>query len=324
MLDRVTGMQVFTRAARLGSLSAAARALGMSPTMATKHVASIEQHLGVKLLHRTTRQLRLTEAGERYLEAAEQIIVLMERAETAAAADRAEVQGTLRLTASVSFGVREIAPLLPDFARLYPKVTVDLGLNDRIVDLVEEGWDFAIRIGPMADSTMIAKRLADCGRAVCAAPAYLAERGTPRRVAELKDHNCLGYTLSQSIGPTRWSFGTDGSVTVPVSGNFRSNNAVTLVHAAVAGQGVVHLPTFMVGPEIRAGELVLITLDHPTMKLPVFAVYPSDRRPPAKLRSILDFLQHRLGPVLRWDRFIENLPKSLHKDQLEADISSGG
>jgi DNA-binding transcriptional LysR family regulator len=206
--------------------------------------------------------------------------------------------------------VRELAPLLPDFARLYPKLTVDLGLNDRMVDLVEEGWDFAVRFGPLADSTLIVTTLAQCGRAVCAAPSYLAERGTPRRIADLRDHNCLGYTLSQSIGPTQWSFGSTGTVTAPITGNFRSNNAATLVAAAVAGQGVVYLPTFSVGPEIRAGKLVLVTLDHPTVKVPVNAVYLSDHRPPAKVRAILDFLRKRIGPVLQWDRFIEGLPKT--------------
>src|SRR6266545_2164586 len=192
MLDRVTGMQVFARVAALGGLSAAARALGMSQTMATKHIAAIEERLGVKLLHRTTRRLTLTEAGRRYLDAAERILAEVEEAEAAASADRVEARGTLRVNAPVSFGMREIAPLLPDFARSYPSVTVEIGLNDRVVDLIEEGWDLAVRIGTLADSTMIAKRLAPCRTVLCAAPAYLAERGAPRTVADLKNHNCLG------------------------------------------------------------------------------------------------------------------------------------
>ena len=151
MLDRVTGMQVFARVAALSSLSAAARALGMSQTMATKHIAATEERLGVKLLHRTTRRLTLTEAGRRYLDAVERILVEVEEAEAAASADRVEVRGTLRINVPVSFGVREIAPLVAEFTRSYPSVTIDLGLNDRVVDLIEEGWDMAVRIGRLAE-----------------------------------------------------------------------------------------------------------------------------------------------------------------------------
>jgi DNA-binding transcriptional LysR family regulator len=306
MLDRFTGMRVFARVAALGSLSAAARALGMSQTMATKHIAAIEGRLGVKLVHRTTRRLTLTEAGRRYLDAAERILAEMEEAEAAALADRVEVRGTLRINVPVSFGIREIAPLLPEFARAFPSVTVDLGLNDRVVDLIEEGWDVAVRIGRLAESTMIARKLAPCRTALCAAPAYLAERGRPRRVADLKDHNCLGYTLSQTVGSDRWSFGTDGAVTVPVSGNLRANNGDALVAAAVAGQGLIYQPTFLIGAEFRAGHLVSVALDHPTVEFGgVFAVYPSDRRPPAKVRVFIDFLAQRFGSAPPWDQPFE-------------------
>ena len=302
MLDRVTGMQVFTRVAALGSLSAAARALGMSQTMATKHLAAVEERLGVKLLHRTTRRLTLTEAGRHYLDAAERILAELEDAEAAVSAERLEARGTLRANVPVSFGIREIAPLLPEFTRSYPSVTVDLGLNDRVVDLIEEGWDMAVRIGRVAESTMIVRKLAPCRAALCAAPAYLAERGTPRRVSDLKDHNCLGYTLSRALGSDRWSFGIDGAVTMPVSGNLRVNNGDALVAAAIAGQGLIYQPTFLVNGEIRAGRLVSVTLDHPAIEVAgVFALYPADRRPPAKVRTFIDFLARRFGSVPPWD-----------------------
>jgi len=302
MLDRVTGMQVFTRVAALGSLSAAARALGMSQTMATKHVAAVEERLGVKLLHRTTRRLTLTEAGRHYLDAAQRVLAELEDAEAAVSAERLEARGTLRVNVPVSFGIREIAPLLPEFARSHPSVTVDLGLNDRVVDLIEEGWDMAVRIGRVAESTMIVRKLAPCRTALCAAPAYLAERGTPRRVSDLKDHNCLGYTLSRALGSDRWSFGIDGAVTVPVSGNLRVNNGDALVAAAIAGQGLIYQPTFLVNGEIRAGRLVSVTLDHPAIEVAgVFALYPADRRPPAKVRTFIDFLAQRFGSVPPWD-----------------------
>lgn len=303
MLDRVTGMQVFARVATLGSLSAAARSLGMSPTMATKHIAAIEERLGVKILHRTTRRLTLTEAGRRYLDTAERILVDVQEAEAAASADRMEVRGTLRLNVPVSFGVREIAPLLPSFAESHPSLVVELGLNDRAVDLIEEGWDLAIRIGRLSGSTMIARRLAPCRTVVCASPVYLKRNGTPNFVAELPNHNCLGYTLSEIVGADRWSFGAEGTVTVPVSGTLRANNGDALVAAALAGQGLIYQPTFLVRAELQSGELVPVPLDHPTIELPgVFAAFPSDRRPPAKVRAFIDFLVQCFGSIPPWDR----------------------
>jgi len=302
MLDRLTGMQVFASVAALGSLSAAARALGMSQSMATKHMAALEARLGVKLLHRTTRRLTLTEAGRAYLDAAERILSEVEEADAKAAAGAAEVRGALRLNVPVSFGIREIAPLIPEFLRNHPALTIDLGLNDRQVDLIEEGWDLAVRIGDMADSSMIARRLAPCHTVVCAAPRYLSERGTPRTVADLARHNCLGYTLSRTVGPDRWLFG-DRKTSVPVSGSLKANNGDALAAAAVAGEGIVYTPTFLVAREIAAGLLVPIELDHQPIALGgVFAVYPADRRPPAKVRAFIDFLVKRFGPVPEWDR----------------------
>ena len=303
MLDRITAMQIFARVAALGSLSGAARALGISQTMATKHMAALEDRLGVKLLHRTTRRSTLTEAGRRYLESVERILADIDDAEATAAAERVEVKGTLRVNAPVSFGVREVAPLMADFARLYPALTVDLGLNDRVVDLVEEGWDVAVRIGRLHDQTMIARKLAPCRILVAGSPGYLAERGTPRTVADLSSHNCLGYTLSTVLGPQRWVFGSDEKVTVPIRGNLQASNGDALVAAAVAGQGLIYEPTFLLGDEIRAGKLVPLSLDHPPIELAgVFAAYPSNRRPPAKVRAFIDFLATRFGSVPRWDR----------------------
>ena len=306
MLDRVTGMQVFARAATLGSLSAAARALGMSQTMATKHLDAIEQRLGVKLLHRTTRRMTLTEAGRRYLESTERILAEIAEADATAAAVRLEARGVLRLNAPISFGVREIAPLLPEFCARHPGLEIDLGLNDRYVDLLEEGWDMAIRIGRLAESTLVARKLADSDAVVCAAPAYLAARGTPRTVADLKDHDCLGYTLSRAVGHRRWSFGAAGEITVEIAGAMIANNGEALVAAAVAGMGIVYQPVFLVADELRAGGLIALTLDHQPVEIGgVHSVYPSERRPPAKVRLFIDFLVERIDPrrFRRGDRF---------------------
>lgn len=303
MLDRLTGLEVFTKVAVAGSLSAAARAMGMSQTMVTKHIAALETRLGVKLFHRTTRRLSITEAGRNYLESSGRILSEIEAADAAVAADRVEPRGLLRINAPVSFGARQIAPLLAEFAERHPLVTVELGLNDRLVDLAEEGWDLAIRIGNLSDSSLIARRIAPCRIVVCAAPSYLEARGRPLTVASLADHNCLGYTLSQRYPVDRWVFGAKAEVSVQVSGNLRANNGDALRAAAIAGQGLIHQPTFIVADDIRAGTLVALALDQPNVELAgIYAVFLPDRHPAAKVRAFIDFIATRFAPEPPWDR----------------------
>jgi DNA-binding transcriptional LysR family regulator len=270
--------------------------------MVTKHLAALEARLGAKLFHRTTRRLSITDAGRSYLESCERILAEIESAEAALAAHRIEPRGLLRLNVPLVFGVRQIAPRLAEFARAYPQVTVELGLNDRHVDLAEEGWDLAIRIGNLRDSSLVARKLAPCRMALCASPAYLAARGTPRTAADLAKHNCLGYTLAQA-GADRWMMGKHSEVSVPISGNLRANNGDALLAAAIAGQGIVQQPTFIVADALRAGELVKITLDHPpTERLGVYAIYLPDRHPPAKVRAFIEFMARQFAPEPPWDR----------------------
>jgi DNA-binding transcriptional LysR family regulator len=305
VLDRLTGLEVFAKVAASGSFSAAGRALGMSQTMVTKHIAALEGRLGVKLFHRSTRKLSITDAGRSYLESSERILAEMEAADGAVAADRVEPKGLLRLSVPVSLGARQIAPLMPEFAQRFPQVAVELGLNDRLVDLAEEGWDLAVRIGSLADSSLIARRIAPCRTVLCAALAYLKARGTPRTVASLVDHNCLGYTLSRLAGADRWAFGAPGDVTVPIAGNLRANNGDALLAAAMAGQGIIYQPSFVVSEALRAGTLVAITLDQPTIEFGgIYAVYLPDRHPAAKLRAFIDFIATRFAPEPPWDRDI--------------------
>ena len=295
MLDRVTGMQVFARVAALGSFSAAGRALGLSQTGVTKHVAALEARLGTRLLHRTTRRLTLTETGRSYLEACERILAEIAEAEALVGAEGVEAHGTLRLNVPLSFGVREIAPALAAFSAAHPALTIELGLNDRRVDLIEEGWDLAVRIGSLADSGLIARRLASSRLVVCAAPAYLDRHGTPRRPEELKGHNCLGYTLSDASG---WRFGDQA---YPVSGTLRAPNGAALVAAAVAGLGLVYQPTFLVAEARRAGTLVALDLGAPCPTLPIHALMPPGRRP-AKTRAFVDYLAERFAGEPAWER----------------------
>lgn len=290
MLDRITGMGVFVRAAGVGSLSGAARQLDMSPAMATKHVDALESRLGVKLFHRTTRGLTLTEAGRDYLDACQRILPEIAEAEAAAASQRVEPTGLLRMNVPVSFGTRFVAPLMPEFSRRHPGVRVELGLSDSLLDLIAGHWDLGIRIGRLADSALQARRLGDSDMLVCAAPSYLDRRGVPRRVDELVQHNCLSYTLS-SAQSREWAFGRDGSLRVPVSGDLMANNGDALLAAAIGGQGVIYQPRFIVGDAVAQGDLVALELDHPPLALGgIHVLYPPDRRPPAKVRVMVDYL----------------------------------
>lgn len=301
MLDRVTGMRVFARAASVGSLSAAARALGMSPAMATKHVDALESRLGVKLFHRSTRRLTLTDAGNSYLDACLRILPEIDEAEASVASQRIEATGLLRMNVPLSFGKRFIAPLMPEFARRHPAVKVELGLTDSQVDLVDGRWDLAVRIGRLADSPLQARRLADCPLMVCASPGYLASHGVPLRVSELSQHNCLGYSLSTLLNGRQWVFGANGEIQVPIDGNLVANNGAALVAAAVGGQGLIYQPLFIVADALERGELVVVQLDHPPLALGgIHVVYPPDRRPPAKVRAMIDYLIDAFAGELPW------------------------
>jgi len=291
MLDRFTSMRVFTQAAALGSLSAAGRALNMSPAMATKHMDALEARLGGKLMHRTTRRLTLTDVGSDYLDTCRRILQTLDEADSEVAAQGVEAVGRLRMNVPLSFGARFVAPLLPAFSQRYPRVEVELGLSDAQHDLIEEGWDLAIRIGHLADSSLRARRLGDCPMRVCAAPAYLQRHGTPRSITELSAHNCLSYTLSPSQRTGTWSFGREGDIRVPVQGNLQASNGDALLAAAIGGQGVIYQPDFIVSQALARGELVALQLDQPRFDLGgLYVLFPPDRRPPAKVRAMIDYL----------------------------------
>jgi len=303
VLDRFKSLEVFAKVAAAGSLSAAGRAMGLSQTMVTKHIAALETRLGTKLFHRSTRRLSITEAGRNYLESAERILAELEAADGAVAADRYEPRGLLRLSAPVSFGTRQIAPLLTEFARRYPGLKVELGLNDRQVDLAEEGWDLAVRIGHLSDSNLIARRIAPCRLMLAAAPAYIEAHGRPRVAADLASHNCLGYTLSRFAVAGYWAFGAKRETKIDVAGNLCANNGDALRAAAVAGQGIIYEPTFVVADDLKAGTLVAITLEEPAMELGgIYAVYLPERNLAAKVRVFIDFLLERFAPIPPWDR----------------------
>lgn len=301
MLDRVTGMQVFARAAKAGSLSGAARQLGLSAAMATKHLDSLERRLGVRLFQRSTRKLTLTEPGRQYLQAVSRLLPELEEAEAMIASQRIEATGTLRLNAPMGFGVRHLAPLVAAFAQKHPNVAVDLGLNDRYVDLVDEGWDLAIRVGRLKDSRLVARKLADSTTLICAAPSYWSRHGRPSRVQQLGDHNCLSFTVPSIAGPDEWRFGRDQDVRVAVKGSLRTSNGDALMAAALAGLGVIYATDFTVAEAIRRGDLERVALDVPTADLGgIHILHALDHSPPAKARAMIDFLVSAFAPEPPW------------------------
>ena len=295
MTDRLTAIEVFVGAVRRGSLSAVARHMGMSPTMAARHLDDLEARLGTSLLTRSTRRLSLTGAGEAYLDRAERLLGDLSEADAEAAADTASVEGNLRLSAPAVFGALHLPGLLAEFKRLHPGIRVELGLDDRVVDLLEERWDMAIRIGQLSDSSLRARRLAPVRTVVCAAPAYLAARGTPRRIVDLADHDCLGYTLSPRFRVDEWAFGRDGQHRVRVSGSLTANNGQVLAGAAIAGHGLLYGPRFIVADALADGRLVILRLDEDEVDIgAIHAVTHPTRRPAARVRAFVEFLIVRL------------------------------
>ncbi len=302
MLDRITGMQVFSRSARVGSISGAARQLGLSPAMATKHLDALETRLGVRLFQRSTRKLSLTEAGQQYLQVVNRLLPELEEVENLLASQRVDARGVLRLNAPLSFGNRYIAPLIMDFSHRHPNVTVELGLNDRIVDLIDEGWDLTIRIGPLKDNRLVSRKLADCPMAVCAAPAYWRRYGRPERVAELGRHNCLGSTISAAAHTDEWFFGAKRDIKIEIKGNLWANNGDALLAAAVAGLGVIYEPAFIVAGAIARGELEPVMLDAEPADLGgIHLVYSTRNAFPAKTRVMINFLVDAFQPSPPWD-----------------------
>lgn len=303
MLDRITGMQVFSRASAAGSLSAAARQLGLSPAMATKHIDALEKRLGARLFHRSTRSLVLTEAGQQYLELCVRLLPELDETEAMIVSQRVEATGRLRLNAPLSFGVRYVAPLIPAFCKKHPEVTVDLGLNDRVVDLMEEGWDLTIRVGHLKDSRLVSRQLTESAMIVCASPHYFRQHGRPKFWSDLANHNCLSVSFSAISRPEEWRYGRHADKHIAIKGSLRANNGDALVAAATAGLGILYEPEFIVADAISRGDLESITLDAPTADLGgIHLVRSSDRNPPAKVRVMTDFLIDAFSPTPPWHR----------------------
>jgi DNA-binding transcriptional LysR family regulator len=279
----------FLAVVRAGSFVGAAEAVGLSKAAVSRHVAELEAHLGLRLLHRTTRRLSLTDEGQRFHARAIEIVAALEELEAEATSTGGEASGLLRINAPLTFGNLHLAPLWPRFLAANPKVALDITLNDRIVDLVDEGFDVAIRITRRIDPQLVSRRLASARMVLCASPAYLETHGIPAHPRDLAAHSVFAYSYF-ATGDV-WTFeGPDGAASVRVSPRIHTNSGDTCRAAALDGQGIVLQPDFLVGRDVASGALVELMPDYRSIELGVHAVYATRKHMPMKTRRLIDFL----------------------------------
>lgn len=294
-MDRTAEMTAFVRAVETGGFSAAARDLGLTPSALSKLVGRLEDRLGVRLLHRTTRRLQLTAEGETFLNRARPILTALDEAEAEVAAAGAQPRGLLRVNCGSAFGRHQLTPAIPRFLEKYPEIELDLTIDDLAPVPIDERYDLTLRIGALDESSVVARRICNLERVICAAPAYLERHGTPRTPDDLQRHNCLWITSLPAL--RRWPFDTDDGIrVVHISGNVAANNAETVLQLAVAGVGITRLTDVIVGDALRRGALVpILTEWHHVEPVPLFATYPSGRHLAPKVRAMMDFLVEQFG-----------------------------
>jgi DNA-binding transcriptional LysR family regulator len=301
-MDKLDAMNAFARVVASGSYAEAGRRLGLTRSAVSKAVTELEQLLGARLLDRTTRQVTPTEAGRAYYERVLSILADVEETENAVSRLHDEPKGLLKINAPMSFGTLYLGAAVAEFMAAYPDLRIELILNDRFVDPIEEGVDVTVRIGLLPDSSLIARRLAPARRVLAASPGYLDRHGVPRKPEELREHRALNFGHSSSA--PRWELMRDGEIiAVPIVSRLCSNNGDVLRAAALADDGIVYLPTFLVGPDIAAGRLKVVLPDYVPPELGIYAIYAPNRFLAAKTRLFIDFLAARFGPQPSWDRF---------------------
>jgi DNA-binding transcriptional LysR family regulator len=300
-MDSLTDIAVFVRVVDEGSFTAAAEKLKLSKSVVSKYVTRLEERLGARLLNRTTRRLSLTEAGSTFYHRSRLGLRELEEAEAEVSHLQNAPRGELRINCPMSFGILHISPAIPRFLALYPELSVDMSLDDRWVDLVEEGFDLAIRIGELPDSSLIARRLGPCRHLVCGAPEYFKRRGVPRVPEDLQDHNAITFKYQKA--PTAWQFAAPNGhlITVPVSGSIQMNNSLGLRQALLQGAGVTLTPTFVVGKDVRAGHLQSVLTDYTVLKPSIYAVYPQRRHLSPKVRAFLEFMIELVSDSPYWE-----------------------
>ncbi|MEE8210533.1 MAG: LysR family transcriptional regulator [Acidiferrobacterales bacterium] len=301
-MDSVAGMRIFVRVVDSGSFSAAGRQLDVAPSSVSRQINELEEELGARLFHRTTRKLSLTEAGQLYYERAARILMEVDEAKLALSQMDGTPSGILRLTVAASIARLHIVPALTAFQQKFPAVKIVLAVTDRLVDLVDEGFDLGIRVGRPRDSSLVARKIGSGRRIVCASPAYLRKAGTLQVPADLVNHNCL--TFRAHPGSNVWSFkARKGTSNIRVSGSLFADDGEALVAAAVAGAGLILMPAWLVGMYIRQGQLreVLPKFQVAPKDTPLYALYPHQRHLPPKVRAFIDFLVERFAREVGWD-----------------------
>lgn len=299
-MEHLSDIAVFIRIVDTGSFTATAEALGLTQSTVSKSVSRLEERFGTRLLNRSTRKFSLTEAGSMLYERGKRALVEIEEVEVEVGRLQTEPRGMLRVSAPTSFGALHLAPILPAFLERYPALTIDLQLDDRQIDLLEEGFDCAIRIKELGDSTLVAKRLAPCRQVICAAPEYLRRHGRPRTPEELKRHPVLIYTYRASLG--EWILrGPNGETTkIETSARLSSNSGIALTQAALSGFGIVVPPKFYITKELERGRLEVILEDHTVLPaLNIYVIYPERRYLSPKIRAFVDFLDEQIGAMWR-------------------------
>ena len=295
-MDKYQEMRVFTAVVDAASFVGAGDALNMSKAAVSRHISDLEQRLGVRLMHRTTRKLSLTSEGEVFLARSREILASIEASEAELSTRSVTASGLLKISVPVSFGIRHLAPLWSEFLGAHPQVTLDVQLADRVIDLVEEGFDLAVRIARLPDSSLISRQLASTRLVLCAAPSYLKRRGTPQHPSELAQHDVMGYSL-MAMGD-QWQFtGPDGPVSAKVRPRMWTNNGDSCVAASLAGAGIQLQPTFLIDQELASGQLVEILPQFRSAELGIYAIYPSRKFVLPKVRALVDFLASKLGQV---------------------------
>lgn len=292
-MDLLASMRMYVAVIDGGSFAAAADKLAVSRAMVSKQVQRLEEHLGTRLMNRTTRRLSMTETGRAFYERSAQIVLDVEEAEQIAGQMTSSPQGVLRVTIPLSYGQHRLAGILGAYTQAYPLVALDIAMSDRKVDLVEEGFDVAVRIGVLPESDLIARRLGGERSIACAAPSYLARYGAPVTPADLGNHACLGYSLTGGGGDWRFE-APDGPLVVSIAGPMKADNGDILRLAAVCGAGIAFQPGFIVDEDIAAGRLVRVLPDWHSTEMGVYAVYPSRKHLSAKVRTFVDFLAAEL------------------------------
>jgi DNA-binding transcriptional LysR family regulator len=289
-MDKFQEMASFVAVVEAGSFVGAADVIGLSKAAVSRHVADLEQRLGARLLHRTTRRLSLTDDGQLFFARAKEMLAAVDESESEISSRSGEPSGRLRINAPLSFGILHLAPLWPRFTQLYPKVSLDIDLSDRVVDLVEEGYDLAVRITNLPNSQLVSRELATTRMIACASPPYLAQHGTPEHPSDLAQHEVISY--SYFAARDEWTFTAvdDTSVVVRTHARIHANNGDTCRAAALEHQGIILQPDFLVADDLRRGDLVELLPTWRAMTLGIHALYPSRKHLPIKTRRLVDFL----------------------------------